>query len=93
MTEQCPLCERFGAIMSLHHVIPKSQGGQHVELICSDCHNAIHANYSNKELAHTLYNLEALKADPILNKTYKFLKKQDPQRRFRNKRSNRKRRR
>ena len=88
--DYCPLCERSGAIMSLHHLIPKSLGGQDVELICSDCHNAIHARYSNKELALYFTSMDKLKKDPELQKAYRFLSKQDPQRRFRNRRSRKK---
>lgn len=88
---KCPLCFRVGATMSLHHVVPKSLGGTHVELICSDCHSAIHARYSNRTLAKLFNTLELLAADEDLAKAFKFNSKQKPYRRFRNKRSKKKR--
>lgn len=85
--EPCPLCYRVGATMSRHHLIPKSQGGIEVELICSDCHSAIHARYSNQTLAKMFYSLELLAADEDLAKAFKFNSKQKLYRRFRSKRS------
>lgn len=61
--EPCSLCNRVGAVMSAHHLIPKSQGGIYTEVICSDCHSAIHARYTNKELAE---NFDTLENNPIL---------------------------
>jgi len=74
--------------MSAHHLTPKSLGGTSTIVICSDCHSAIHARYSNKELADKFYRLDLLKADEDLRRAYRFLSKQDPLRRFRNKQSN-----
>lgn len=91
--DTCPLCNRTGATMSEHHLIPKSRGGTYTELICSDCHSAIHARYSNKELEEGFYTLELIKADKDLQKAFKFVSKQNTYRRFRNRRSNRRKRR
>ena len=71
--------------MSAHHMIPKSRGGKDTVYICSDCHSAIHAHYSNKELAKKFYSKELIIADEKLQKAFKFLSKQNTIRRFRNK--------
>jgi len=89
--EPCPLCGRAEVVMSAHHLIPKSLGGTYTVVICSDCHSAIHARYSNKELAAGFYRLDQLQSDDSLRKAYKFLSKQNSSRRFRNRRSNQRR--
>jgi len=84
----CPLCRREIKHPSKHHLIPKELGGKETIDICGDCHNAIHARYTNKELKDDFHSLELLLADKDLRKSFKFLRKQDPSRRFRNKQSN-----
>jgi hypothetical protein len=81
------------ATMSAHHLVPKSQGGTYTEVICSDCHSAIHARYSNKQLAADFNTLESIKQDADLQRAFKWIAKQNPSRRFRNKRSNHRRKR
>jgi 5-methylcytosine-specific restriction endonuclease McrA len=91
--EPCPLCGRPDAIMSAHHLIPKSRGGLDTVLICSDCHSAIHARYTNKELEEKYYRLDLLQTDVDLQRAFKFVSKQKSYRRFRNRRSNHRKRR
>ena len=86
----CPLCEREIVHMSKHHLIPKSLGGITTIDICGDCHSAIHARYTNKELKKSFSTIEEILADSDLTNAFQFLTKQDPTRRFRNKRSNKK---
>lgn len=65
----CPLWERpipAHARQSLHHLTPKLKGGTHgatvrLHLIC---HSAIHARYSEAEIARRLAEVEALRDDP-----------------------------
>jgi len=84
----CPLCGRETENMTKHHLVPKELGGKETADICADCHSAIHARYTNKELAESYHSLELIMADQNLTKAFKFLSKQDPSRRFRNKQSN-----
>ncbi|WP_189425510.1 HNH endonuclease [Devosia pacifica] len=65
----CPLCDRPippGARSTRHHLTPRLKGGTHLGtvLLHQICHSAIHARYSEAELANRLSNVEDLKADP-----------------------------
>jgi len=65
----CPLCERpipRHARQSLHHLTPKLKGGTHGATVRLHqvCHSAIHARYSEAEIARRLADVEALRADP-----------------------------
>ena len=67
-TPVCPLCERpipAHARQSLHHLTPKLKGGAHGATVRLHqiCHSAIHARYSEAEIAR-LAEVEALRTDP-----------------------------
>lgn len=48
----CWLCERpLGAKVQLHHLVPKAKGGRQTVPLHPIWHRAIHANFSNAELA------------------------------------------
>lgn len=83
----CPLCRRDDCILTDHHLVPKSLGGRETSSICRDCHRAIHAYYSNKELAIRFGSIANLKKDKKLSGAFGFIGKRDPSRRARMKRS------
>ena len=58
----CPLCLRPNLNPSDHHLVPKSRGGKVTETICRDCHTAIHATLTNKELEREYATIDALMA-------------------------------
>ncbi len=62
----CPVCGRDcpASETSRHHVLPKSQGGRAIVLICRNCHRQIHVLFSVKDLARRYNTLEKLKATP-----------------------------
>ncbi|AYO85665.1 restriction endonuclease [Methylobacterium brachiatum] len=65
----CPLCGRSippSARSSLHHLTPKLKGGTHQGTVRLHqiCHSAIHARYSEAEIAKRLADVDALRADP-----------------------------
>ncbi|ACL59397.1 restriction endonuclease [Methylobacterium nodulans] len=65
----CPLCERPippGARQSRHHLTPKLKGGTHGETVRLHqiCHSAIHARYSEAEIARRLADVARLREDP-----------------------------
>ena len=67
----CPLCAREitpQARQSDHHLIPRLKGGAHGPRVRLHqiCHNAIHANISEAELARRFNTIEALKTHPAL---------------------------
>ncbi len=67
----CALCGRHippQARSSLHHLTPKLKGGAHLGTVRLHqiCHSAIHARYTEAELARRLAAPEALRDDPEL---------------------------
>lgn len=67
----CPLCDRPippGAKSSRHHLIPKLKGGAKLGTVQLHqvCHSAIHARFSEAEIARRLHDVDSLKADPAL---------------------------
>ncbi|GAE37079.1 HNH endonuclease [Halalkalibacter akibai] len=87
---QCQLCERDEVELTLHHLTPKEEGGNHLPTveICIPCHKQIHALYTNKELAIRLMSLERLKDDEELKKFIKWIKKQPPKTLIQTRKSN-----
>lgn len=83
--EACPLCIRDIHFKSDHHLTPKCRGGKEKVLICRDCHEAIHALFSNKELEHEFNSVDSLLKSERFTKTIKFISKQDPSRRTKTK--------
>lgn len=67
----CPLCERPippDAKSSRHHLTPRLKGGTHQGTVRLHqiCHSAIHARFSETEIAQRLADVEALRSDPEL---------------------------
>ena len=67
----CPLCDRPippHARSSRHHLVPKLKGGARLGtvLLHQVCHSAIHARFSEAELARRLADVASLRADPAL---------------------------
>ena len=58
--------------------MPKSRGGRVTETLCRDCHTAIHATFTNKELERELHTSEALLAHEGFRKIVEFIARQDP---------------
>ena len=50
--ERCWLCGRpLGRKVQRHHPVPKSRGGRESVAVHPICHKAIHANFTNAQLA------------------------------------------
>lgn len=64
----CPLCERPipRSEQDAHHLVPKSKGGRHTEVLHRICHKQIHALLTEAELARSHHTVEALRAHPEL---------------------------
>ncbi len=67
----CPLCDRpipRHAKSSRHHLTPKLKGGAKLGTVelHQICHSAIHARFSEAELARQLSDMLRLKAEPTL---------------------------
>lgn len=85
--DPCPVCARPNFYPSDHHMVPKSRGGRATETICRDCHKAVHALFSNKDLEKTYHTVDALLGNEAFAKMVKFIAKQDPTRKQAFKRS------
>jgi hypothetical protein len=67
----CPLCGRPippEARASRHHLTPKLKGGTHLGTVRLHqiCHSAIHARFTEAELARRLNDIDSLRTDPDL---------------------------
>ncbi|RAI57303.1 restriction endonuclease [Roseicella frigidaeris] len=65
----CPLCDRPippGARSSRHHLVPRLKGGARLGTVRLHqiCHSAIHARFSEAELARRLSDIASLRAEP-----------------------------
>lgn len=76
--EPCPLCERPNLNPSDHHLVPKSRGGKKTLAICRDCHRAIHALFSNKELEQRYSTVDSLLEHEGFKRMLGFIARQDP---------------
>lgn len=79
----CPLCGRPippGARSSRHHLVPRLKGGTHLGtvLLHQICHSAIHAHFSEAEIAQRLSDIEALRADPELAGFIRWVQSKPP---------------
>jgi hypothetical protein len=76
----CELCGRAVPELTEHHLIPRTRHSnrrnkrdfsrdevkQRILMLCSPCHDTIHATFSNKELERVYNTRDALlQADPI----------------------------
>lgn len=84
----CPLCGR-AVDLTFHHLIPKKVQGRNFfqktyskdELkegiyICRPCHDGLHNLCDEMKLGKELHTLEAIQADPVLVKHFKWVSKQ-----------------
>lgn len=85
----CSLCERPFERKGLtkHHCLPREKGGAQddVSLLCPQCHGMVHATYTNGTLAAAYPTIEQLRQAPELTGFLKWVRKQPPSRRTRNK--------
>lgn len=88
MAGPCPLCGRR-LTLTFHHLIPKKlhrrprfkrrQGKDMLArgiYICRDCHDGIHATYSEIELAQRFSAPEAIAEDPALARHFAWVSRQ-----------------
>lgn len=85
----CPLCRRPNRTPSDHHLVPRSRGGRQTETLCQDCHTAIHATFTNRELEERYSSVETLLAHEGFASIVRFIARQDGRVRTRRSRSRR----
>lgn len=74
----CPLCMRPNHHPTDHHVVPRCRGGKATATLCRDCHKAIHATFSNKELEKEYNTVDSLLGHEGFSRMIRFIAKQDP---------------
>ena len=75
----CWLCERpFGVKVEWHHPVPKSKNGRETVPVHPICHRAIHANFTNAELARMGDDREAVLRNEAVAKFVKWVKRKPP---------------
>lgn len=65
--DACPICGRAmvdGASVDRHHWVPRTEGGREVATLHKICHRMLHRLFSERDLAVTYNNPEAIAAHP-----------------------------
>lgn len=85
----CSLCQRpfDRATLTRHHCLPKSRGGtsDDVAMLCGQCHSMVHATYTNRTLEAKFATIDELRQAPELGPFLRWVRKQPPSRRSKNK--------
>ncbi|WP_427968856.1 HNH endonuclease [Altererythrobacter sp.] len=75
----CWLCERpFETLIEWHHPVPKAKKGRVKVSVHPICHRAIHANFTNSQLARIGEDRSALIEDEALAKFLDWVKDKPP---------------
>ena len=69
----CPLCERPIDNPSKHHLIPKSKKGKETVDLHRMCHETIHRNFTNTELAKKYNTIAKILKDEEIQKYIKWV--------------------
>jgi hypothetical protein len=84
----CSLCGRpfERGQLTKHHCRPREKGGtlEDVAFLCPQCHGMVHATYTNATLAALYPTVEQLRQAPELGPFLRWVRKQPPSRRKRN---------
>jgi hypothetical protein len=75
----CWLCGRpLGKRVEWHHPFPKSRGGRETVPVHPICHRAIHAQFTNKELARMAEDGESPAAAPDMQRFLAWIANKPP---------------
>lgn len=84
----CSLCGRPFERRQLtkHHCLPRQKGGgtADVALLCPQCHGMVHCTFTNATLATLYPTIEQLRQAPELTAFLRWVRRQPPSRRKRN---------
>ena len=85
--EYCELCGRKDSRLTKHHLIPRQKGGGSsrvkagetcpIAWLCKQCHNQVHALFTNRELKMHYSTIEKLKAHPAIIKFIEWITKRN----------------
>ena len=85
----CELCLRQPVKFTVHHLVPRSQGGKlgpKVQL-CPTCHHQLHALFSEATLAKEFHSVEQIRANTEMAAYLNWVRKQKDPTNFRVRRS------
>lgn len=68
-----------GPSVDEHHWVPKSEGGRDTAFLHKVCHRALHARFSEKELAAAYATPEAVRADVEMARFLKWVRRRPPE--------------
>ncbi len=76
----CPLCGRPipASQRDAHHLVPRSQGGTHTQVLHRICHRQLHALFTEVELARQFSTIDALKAHPAVARYVHWVQAKPP---------------
>lgn len=75
----CWLCERpFETLIQWHHPVPKAKKGRGTVPVHPICHKAIHANFTNSQLARMGEDLAAIRSNPEVAKFVSWIGNKPP---------------
>lgn len=84
----CALCGRSFGLHQLtrHHCLPREMGGTRgdIELLCPQCHSMVHTTYTNATLSALYPTIGQLRRAPELAPFLRWVRKQPPSQRSRN---------
>jgi hypothetical protein len=67
-----------GPSVDEHHWVPKCEGGREVSMVHKICHRALHARFSERELAREFATPEQVRADPVMARFISWVRKRPP---------------
>ena len=77
--DNCWLCGRaLGRKVQLHHLVPKAKKGRMTVPVHPICHRAIHANFTNAQLARIGTDRDALLTDETLARFVEWVADKPP---------------
>ena len=87
---RCELCRREARRHTVHHLVPRSQGGKlgPTARLCSTCHKQLHALFSEATLAREFHSLDLIRANPEVSRFLKWARRQKGDTGLRVRRSN-----
>jgi len=90
VTEPCELCRRETLRLTVHHLIPRAEGGRlgPKASLCSTCHRQLHALFSEETLAKELTSIDAIRANPQVAQYVRWARRQKGSANFPVRRSN-----
>lgn len=78
----CPLCSRVmidGPSVNEHHLTPKTFGGKETRTMHRICHRAIHAIFTEREMAKYFHTFERMLEHEKVQAFVRWVQKKDPE--------------